>query len=142
VTTPRWHVALSVVGGLVLVWLLMVGALLLAARRSPGRVMAEDVFRLVPDVVRLLRRLAVDPTLPRSCRWRVWLLVAYLAMPVDLVPDFLPVVGYADDVILVALVLRSVTRAAGRGALERHWPGTPAGLAAIHRLVGLEERRR
>lgn len=67
----------------------------------------------------------------------LWLLVAYLALPIDLVPDFIPVLGYADDAIVVALVLRSVVRGAGPQALERHWPGTQDGLAAVRRLAGL-----
>jgi uncharacterized membrane protein YkvA (DUF1232 family) len=57
-------------------------------------------------------------------------------MPIDLVPDFIPVLGYADDVVVVAIVLRSVIRAAGPEALERHWPGTPEGLRVIHTLCG------
>lgn len=129
---------LSVVAGLVLIWLLLVGALLVAARRGPDPVTLKGVLRLVPDVVRLVRRLAADPTVPRGCRWRLWLLLAYLLMPIDLVPDFLPAIGYADDAIVIALVLRSVTRAAGPGALDRHWPGTPEGLAAVRRLAGLD----
>jgi uncharacterized membrane protein YkvA (DUF1232 family) len=63
----------------------------------------------------------------------------YLAWPIDLVPDFIPVVGYADAAIIVALVLRSVVRRAGPDAIEQHWPGTPEGLALIDRLA--RERR-
>ncbi|QNE21319.1 DUF1232 domain-containing protein [Kribbella qitaiheensis] len=74
---------------------------------------------------------------PRGVRVRLWLLLIYLGLPFDLVPDFIPVVGYADDVVIVALALRSVTHHAGPAALERHWPGTPDGLAAIRRLAGL-----
>lgn len=74
---------------------------------------------------------------PRGARLRLWLLLGYLALPVDLVPDFAPVVGYADDAVVIALVLRSVTRAAGAEALDRHWPGTPDGLAALRRVAGL-----
>ena len=65
------------------------------------------------------------------------LLLGYLDLPLDFVPDFLPLIGYADDVIIMALVLRSVIRTAGPGSLRRHWPGTPAGLAVIERLAGL-----
>jgi uncharacterized membrane protein YkvA (DUF1232 family) len=68
---------------------------------------------------------------------RLWLLLGYLASPIDLVPDFIPVVGYADDAVIVALTLRSVVRRAGPEALERHWPGTDEGLAAVLRLSGL-----
>lgn len=76
-------------------------------------------------------------TSPPGVRWRLWLLLGYLLLPIDLVPDFLPVIGYADDVVVLALVLRSVVRRAGPQALERHWPGTPAGLALVRRLAGL-----
>jgi hypothetical protein len=69
----------------------------------------------------------------------LWLLLGYLAMPIDLVPDFIPVIGYADDAVVVAVALRSVTRRAGEEALERHWPGTPEGLAAIRRLAGIAD---
>jgi uncharacterized membrane protein YkvA (DUF1232 family) len=51
---------------------------------------------------------------------RLWLLLAYLALPIDLVPDFIPMLGYADDAIVVAIVLRSVVRRAGADALTRH----------------------
>jgi uncharacterized membrane protein YkvA (DUF1232 family) len=129
-----WQVVAAVAAGLVLVWLVLVVALLIAARRGPDEVTVRSVLRLLPDVVRLVRRLATDPTLPRGVRWRLWLLLGYLLLPLDLVPDFLPVIGYADDAIVIALVLRSVTRAAGAEALERHWPGTPEGLAAVRRL--------
>jgi uncharacterized membrane protein YkvA (DUF1232 family) len=60
-------------------------------------------------------------------RVRLWLLFAYLAMPFDLVPDFIPVVGYADDAILVVIVLHPVVRRAGRDAVRRHWSGTTEG---------------
>jgi uncharacterized membrane protein YkvA (DUF1232 family) len=97
----------------------------------------RDAVRLVPDVVRLLRRLAGDPTLPRSIRFRLWLLLIYLISPIDLIPDFIPILGYADDAIIVAIALRSITRRAGPGALERHWPGRPEGLATLLILAGL-----
>jgi uncharacterized membrane protein YkvA (DUF1232 family) len=136
VTVEWWQLVLSVVAGLALVWLILVAALLVSAGRAPDRVSLKEVLRVVPDVIRLVRRLAADSTLPRGVRWRLWLLLGYLLLPIDLVPDFLPVVGYADDAVLIALVLRSVTRAAGPEALVRHWPGTPDGLAAVRRLVG------
>jgi uncharacterized membrane protein YkvA (DUF1232 family) len=137
-----WQVLVSLAAGLILVWLVLVTALLVAARKAPDQVTLKDVLRLLPDVVRLVRRLAADGSLPRGVHWRLWLLLGYLLMPIDLVPDFLPVVGYADDAIVIALVLRSVTRAAGPEALERHWPGAPEGLAVVRRLVRLDEESR
>jgi uncharacterized membrane protein YkvA (DUF1232 family) len=64
------------------------------------------------------------------------LLLAYLLSPIDLVPDFIPVIGYADDAVIVALVLRSVIKRAGADAIRRHWPGSPAGLDVILKAAG------
>ncbi len=129
--------ALAVVGGLVVLWLLLL-ALLWRAR--PDELGAREALRLLPDVVRLVRRLAADRTLPRAVRIRLWLLLAYLLSPVDLVPDVVPVLGYADDVVIVVWALRSVVRRAGSAALARHWPGQPAGLAVVSRLAGVSAR--
>ena len=130
--------ALPVLGGAaagaLLLWLLL---LLLLWLRRPDDLTVREALRLLPDVLRLVRRLAADRSLPTSVRVRLWLLLGYLLSPVDLVPDVLPVVGYADDAVLVAWVLRSVVRRAGDAALARHWPGTPAGLAVVRRLAGL-----
>lgn len=130
-----WQGLLGVLAGLGVVWAVLVVALLVLARREGDETRLRDALRLLPDVLRLVRGLAGDPGLPRSVRWRLVALLAYLALPIDLVPDVLPVIGYADDVVVLALVLRSVVRAAGPEALERHWPGTPAGLAVVQRLV-------
>ena len=131
-----WHLVIGVVAGLVVVWVLLISALWVAARREPEGTSFRDLVRLVPDVLRLLRRLASDPELPRGVRWRLVALIGYLAMPIDLVPDFIPVIGYADDAVVVALALRGVVRAAGPEALDRHWTGTEQGLAAVKRLAG------
>lgn len=129
---PDWiGVVGIIVGGLAILWLLML-ALLWHAK--PDDVTLRIAVRLVPDLLRLLKRLAADKTLPRGVRIRLVLLLGYLAMPIDLVPDFIPVLGYADDVVVVAIVLRSVVRAAGPEALERHWPGTPEGLRVVRTL--------
>ena len=135
--TAWWQVAAAVVGGLLLVWLVLVGVLYALGRKEQDPTGLKATLRLAPDVVRLLRRLAADPTLPRGVRIRMLLLLGYLLMPIDLVPDFIPVIGYADDAIIVALTLRSVARTAGPDALTRHWPGTPEGLTAVKRLAGV-----
>lgn len=124
---------LGVVGGLVLVWLLMV-VVLWQALPADGNV--QQALRLATDAVRLTRRLAADQAVSRGVRLRLWLLLAYLVSPIDLVPDFIPVIGYADDVIVVALVVRSVLRTAGSEAIDRNWTGTAEGLQAILRLAG------
>jgi uncharacterized membrane protein YkvA (DUF1232 family) len=121
--------------GLALTYVVLLGALLVA--RPKGNLLGE-ASRLLPDLLRLLRRLAGDAGVPRAARLRLWLLLGYLAIPIDLVPDFVPVLGYADDVIIVSLVLRSVVRQAGAPVVRRHWPGTDHGLAAVARLTGLQ----
>ncbi|WP_249669438.1 YkvA family protein [Cellulomonas hominis] len=125
---------LAVAGGVLLLWLALVVALWVG---RPEEGAAREALRLLPDVLRLVRRLAGDPSLPRGVRVRLWLLMAYLALPFDLVPDVIPVIGFADDAVVVALVLRAVVRRSGAGALERHWPGSADGLAAVRRLARL-----
>ena len=132
-----WTIVLSVVGGILLLWLLLIGALAWIARGDEEKTRLIDALRLVPDVVRLLRRLVADRTVPRGVRIWLAVLLGYLLMPIDLVPDFIPVIGYADDAIIVALVLRFAAKHAGVDALDRHWPGTPQGLRALKALVGL-----
>jgi uncharacterized membrane protein YkvA (DUF1232 family) len=129
-----WQVLAGVAGGLLVLWLVLLGVLW---RATPDQTRLRDALRLLPDLIRLLRRLAADRTLPRGVRIRLALLLGYLALPIDLVPDFIPVLGYADDAVVAALTLRSVVRRAGPDALARHWPGTPDGLASLHRLVGI-----
>lgn len=127
-----WAWLLSAAAGVVLLWLGLVLALWLA---RPDAVRLRELVRLLPDLLRLLSRLARDRSLPGGVRLRLWLLLGYLALPIDLVPDFVPVIGYADDAVVIALAVRSVVRRAGPEPLERHWPGTADGLAAVRRLA-------
>jgi uncharacterized membrane protein YkvA (DUF1232 family) len=129
-----WDLALGLVAALVLVWLALVIGLILV---RPRGALLREALRLLPDVLRLIRLLAADKTLPHGVRIRLALLLAYLAIPIDLIPDFVPVLGYADDAIIVTAVLRSVVRRAGLDAVRAHWPGTDDGFAAVARLTGL-----
>jgi uncharacterized membrane protein YkvA (DUF1232 family) len=124
---------LGVLAGLLLVYVLLLVALW---RLSPPETTLREALRLLPDLLRLVKSLAGDRSLPRRVRVYLVLLLGYLAMPIDLVPDFIPVLGYADDAIAVAVVLRAVIRAAGSDAVSRHWPGTPTGLQLVLRLAG------
>ena len=125
---------IGVAAALLLLWLALLVALAVA---RPQGVQLKEAVRLLPDVLQLVRRLAADPTLPRGVRVRLWLLLAYLALPIDLVPDFIPVLGYADDAVVVIVVLRSVVRRAGMDAIRAHWKGTDDGFAAMAWLAGL-----
>ena len=125
---PDW--ILIALAAAVALYALLVGALLLAGRRTDARAWAG----FIPDCVVLVRRLMRDPRVPRSRKLLLGALIAYLALPIDLIPDFIPVAGQLDDAIVVALVLRSVLRAGGRELLREHWPGPARSLAVVERL--------
>jgi uncharacterized membrane protein YkvA (DUF1232 family) len=131
------RVLIVAAGTVALLWLALVAYVWVA---KPDAASARDAVRMIPDIVRLVRRIAVDRSLPRGVRVRLWLLLGYLAFPIDLVPDVIPGLGYVDDVVIVAAVLRSVVRRAGPEAVRRHWPGTDAGLSALWRLTRLPGR--
>ncbi|TDL38801.1 YkvA family protein [Arthrobacter nitrophenolicus] len=126
-----WETVAGIVAGVLLAYAVLLFLLWLYARRHPETVTMKDALRLLPDLLRLIRRLAADRTVAVGVRVRLVLLLAYLLSPIDLVPDFIPVIGYADDAVIVALVLRSVIKRAGEDAVRRHWPGSPAGLDII-----------
>lgn len=129
-----WLLPIGLGAALGTIWLILIITLWVV---KPDDVGIQDMLRLLPDVLRLLKRLATDPQLPRRIRIALLILLAFIASPIDLIPDFVPVIGFADDVVITALVLRWVSRTAGADALARHWPGTPDGLEAVRRLCGI-----
>jgi uncharacterized membrane protein YkvA (DUF1232 family) len=129
-----WDLLIGAGIGLIVMWVALIVALVIIRPRGG---MLREALRLLPDVLRLIRRLAADHELPRGLRIRLGLLLAYLAMPIDLVPDLIPVLGYADDAIIVTAVLRGVVRRAGLDTVRRHWPGTDDGFTVLCRLTGL-----
>lgn len=129
-----WDLLIGIAAAVLLAWLALVIVLIVARPRGG---LLREALRLLPDVLRLVRRLAADKTLPRGVRIRLGLLMAYLAVPIDLIPDFIPVLGYADDAVIVTAVLRSVVRHAGLDAVRKHWSGTDDGFTAVTRLTGL-----
>lgn len=131
-----WAPLVAAATAAVAVWVALVVAL---AAANPGGRSLHEALRLLPDLLRLVRRLATDRALPFAVRLRLWLLLAYLALPIDLVPDFIPVLGHADDAIAVIVVLRSAARSAGSRSLRQHWPGTASGFDALRRLIGLRD---
>ena len=127
-----FDVIVGFAAALLLSWLALVIALVI--RRPKGDLLKESL-RLLPDLLRLLRRLTTNPDLPTGVRVRVALLFVYLAIPIDVIPDFIPILGYADDAIIVVLVLRCVGRRISLEALREAWPGTDDGYAALCQLV-------
>jgi uncharacterized membrane protein YkvA (DUF1232 family) len=107
--------------------LVLVFALLLLGRRSDAR----EVARFLPDCIVLLKRLLRDDRVPRRAKVVLGLLVLYLAMPLDLIPDFIPVAGQLDDAVLVAVSIAYVARSAGRDVIEELWPGSERALQVV-----------
>jgi uncharacterized membrane protein YkvA (DUF1232 family) len=114
-----------------LIWLGLVCALVILGRRGD----ALAIARFIPDCIVLFRRLLGDERVPRSRKLLLVAVLGYLACPIDLVPDFIPVAGQLDDAIIVALVIRSVLRSAGAAILREHWPGPESSLAVLERLA-------
>ena len=126
------EVLLIAAAAALLAYAAVVALLALTGRRAAARAVAG----FVPDCAVLFARLARDPDVPRARKLALVALAAYLASPIDLVPDFIPVAGQADDAVLVVLALRWLVRGAGTAAVERHWPGPDGSLALLLRLAG------
>ena len=134
--TQPWSTLVAVAVGLGIVWVALLIAL---AAARPKDMSVTDALRLLPDTAVLLRRLAADPQLPRGVRVRLLLVLLYLILPIDLVPDFndpRPRLHRRRHHRRRRPALR-VVRRAGPDALDKHWPGTPEGLHAVRCLTGI-----
>jgi uncharacterized membrane protein YkvA (DUF1232 family) len=129
---PWWGWFLAGIGVLAVAYAAFVIALYLLGRRADARALAT----FIPDCIVLVTRLARDPRVPRRRKLLLLGLVGYLALPFDLVPDFIPVAGQLDDAIIVALVLRTVVRSSGVTVVRELWPGPQRSLALILRFAG------
>src|SRR3954447_8771379 len=125
-----WGLLLFIAG----VYLVGVAALIAAGRREDARALAG----FIPDCLVLVSRLARDRRIPRPRRAILFLVLGYLALPIDLVPDFLPGIGQLDDAVVLGLALRLVVRAGGTGIVREAWPGPEASLTLVLRAAGLE----
>jgi len=128
---PSLEAIAIALGVVAVIYALGVVCLLLAGRRSDAVALA----RFIPDCLVLIKRLIGDPRVPRSRKLVLGALVAYLAMPIDLVPDFLPVVGQLDELIIAALAIRVALRGGGPDLLREHWPGPEQSLQAVIRAA-------
>jgi uncharacterized membrane protein YkvA (DUF1232 family) len=123
----------ELVVALALVWAALVVLLWLL---RPRDVSARELLRVVPDLVRLLRSLIADGSVPLDVRIVLVGLVVWIVNPIDLIPEFIPIVGPLDDVIVAVLALRYARRRVGSEAIRRRWPGTEDGLALVERVIG------
>jgi uncharacterized membrane protein YkvA (DUF1232 family) len=126
-----WSWSLLAVGVCLLVYAAFVVALVIAGRRESARALAG----FIPDCALLCSRLLRDARVPRRNKLLLVALTGYLALPFDLVPDLIPVAGQLDDVVIVALVLRSLLRGGGESLVREHWPGPENLLALVLRLA-------
>ena len=129
---------LLVAACVLVVYAAFVAALMVAGRWEGAR----GVARFIRDCILLVKRLLGDPRVPRRHKLLLGALVGYLALPFDLVPDFIPVVGHMDDALVVALTLRAVLRGSGSDLVREHWPGPESSLAVVLRLAGVTDRTR
>jgi len=117
--------------GALLVYVVAVLALVVMGRRTDARAVAG----FVPDCLVLCRRLLADSRVPRRHKALLAGLVGYLASPLDLIPDFIPVIGQLDDVLIAAVVLRTLRRGVKRSIVRQHWPGPPRSLRVVERIA-------
>jgi uncharacterized membrane protein YkvA (DUF1232 family) len=132
VAMPGWLVVVLVA---VAVWIVAIVALVIVGRRSAARELAT----LLPNLVMLFRGLLRDPRVPRGSKALLWFAVLWVASPIDLIPEFIPIAGPLDDAIVAALVLRHVFRKSGPEVVGDHWRGDQA---TLDRILGVGRRRR
>ena len=130
---PAWLVAIIVI---VALYLVLVLALIISGRH----VAAKELALLVPNLVLLFKDLLRDPAVPRGPKIALGIGVVWLISPIDLLPEFLPVLGPLDDAVVAALVLRYLVRRAGPDVVRRHWRGDPATLDIILRAARVPTR--
>lgn len=97
----------------------------------------SDAALLLPNVVKLVGRLLVDPRVPRRAKLTLGMAAAYVASPVDLIPELIPVVGWADDVLIMMFAIDSLIERAGSDLVEEHWDGPGDLLSLVREVVGL-----
>ena len=128
----NWLIGLGVAAGMVVLsW----AVLLVAARRLPPGLL-RDLAAFIPDCVTTVRRLRRDPRVPRSARVAIVVAGLWVLSPIDLIPEFIPVLGPLDDVVVAVLVLRYVQRQLGEPELRRRWSGTPEGFRLLTAVLG------
>jgi uncharacterized membrane protein YkvA (DUF1232 family) len=97
----------------------------------------KSLLRALPDIGRLIARLVADPVLPRTAKIALAAAAVYLLSPLDLIPDFIPIVGYLDDLVLAAVLVDGILNYVDRPLVMKYWPGTPQSLEQLARAARL-----
>ena len=124
---------ISIVAAVAVLW---VALLLVFFLLRPKGVPVRDLVRVIPDAVRLIRSVIGDGTAPLDTRVVLVLLLVWIISPIDLIPEFIPVLGPLDDVVVAIVAMRYVRRRLGPDDLRRRWQGTPEGFALLRRAIG------
>ncbi len=124
---------IGILAALAAAWVVLLGVLWLL---RPRGVPARELLRLVPDVVRLLRAMIGDRSVPLDARLVLVGLVAWIVSPIDLIPEFIPGLGPLDDVVVAVVAMRYVRRRVGLDGIRRRWSGTDDGFALLARVIG------
>jgi uncharacterized membrane protein YkvA (DUF1232 family) len=125
-----------IIGTIVGLLVLWVASLVLFFVLRPKDVPVRELLAVIPDVLRLLRSLIRDGAVPADVRLVVIGLIAWILSPIDLIPEFIPVLGPLDDVVVAIVAMRYVRRRVGIADLEARWQGTPDGFALLTRVIG------
>ncbi|MDQ2953054.1 MAG: DUF1232 domain-containing protein [Chloroflexota bacterium] len=115
---------------LIAIWVLCIALLYLFGRKA----LAMEIARFIPNMTILFKGLLADPRVPRRAKIVLLFGAVWIASPIDLIPEFLPIIGPLDDAVVAALVLRAVVKAAGREVVYEHWRGD---VRVIERLLAL-----
>jgi uncharacterized membrane protein YkvA (DUF1232 family) len=128
-----WRTLIGIGAGLLLIWAALIALLWIVRPRDTN---LGELIRLVPDLLRLVRSLIGDRGVPFGVRVALAILLVWLISPIDLIPEFIPVLGPLDDVVVAVIVLRYVRRRIGLKELRERWPGTPQGFELLSRIIG------
>ena len=130
------RVVVGIVLGILGVWAVLLALFWLL---RPKGVAVRELVGVVPDLVRMLRDIVRDPAAPLDVRVMLVGLLAWIISPIDLIPEFIPVLGPLDDVLVAVVALRYVRRRLGVEAMRARWPGTDDGFRLLGRVVGIKD---
>jgi uncharacterized membrane protein YkvA (DUF1232 family) len=123
----------GIFAGIIALWVIL---LLVFWALRPRSVSARELVGIIPDVLRLLRSIITDRSAPLDVRVVLVVLLVWIVSPIDLIPEFIPVLGPLDDVVVAIVSMRYVRRRLGSEELRRRWAGSPEGFALLARVIG------